>query len=156
MNSSRRWLFIFAIVISVLVIATVSLVLFTKGRNVALLPEDSPEGTVQRYLIAIQNNDYQKAFSFLSLEATSGKISSYNDWILTIGAPLSSGQSVWKATLGKIVQNGNNSNIEVTIDTFRTGGLFGDSQNSQTINFLLIKTDNSWFITSPTYLYWIY
>ena len=155
MNSSRRWLFIFAIVIGVLVIATISLVLFTKGNNVTLLAEDSPQGTVQRYLIAIQEKDYQKAFSYLSF-SPADKITTFNDWILSIGMPQTSNQSTWKATLGTITQNGDSANVEVIIDTLRSGGLFGDSQFSQQINFLLMKTNNAWFISSPTYIYWIY
>ena len=155
MNSSRRWLFIFTIVIGALVIAVVSLVLFTKGNKVTLLPEDSPQGTVQRYLIAIQETDYQKAFSYLSFDP-SQKITTYNDWVMMIGIPQPSSQSVWKATLGKVTLNGNNSTVEVTIDTARPGGLFGNSQTSQLIIFQLAKTANSWCITSPTYVSWIY
>ena len=154
MNSSRRWLFIFAIVIGVLVIATVSLVLLTKGNKVTLLPEDSPQGTVQRYLIAIQEKDYQRAFSYLSFSPTD-KITSFSDWLMMVG-PQSSSQSVWRATLGTVTENENNATVEINIDTLHSGGLFGDSQFSQQINFLLIKKGNSWFITSPTYIYWIY
>ena len=154
MNSSRRWLFIFAIVIGVLVIATVSLVLLTKGNKVTLLPEDSPQGTVQRYLMAIQEKDYQKAFGYLSFSPTD-KITSFSDWLMMVG-PQSSSQSVWRATLGTVTENENNATVEINIDTLRSGGLFGDSQFSQQINFLLIKKGNSWFITSPNYIYWIY
>ena len=154
MNSSRRWLFIFAIVIGVLVIATVSLVLLTKGNKVTLLPEDSPQGTVQRYLMAIQEKDYQKAFGYLSFSPTD-KITSFSDWLMMVG-PQSSSQSVWRATLGTVTENENNATVEINIDTLHSGGLFGDSQFSQQINFLLIKKGNSWFITSPNYIYWIY
>ena len=154
MNSSRRWLFISAIVIGLLVIATVTLVLLTKGNKVTLLPEDSPQGTVQRYLMAIQEKDYQKAFGYLSFSPTD-KITSFSDWLMMVG-PQSSSQSVWRATLGTVTENENNATVEINIDTLRSGGLFGDSQFSQQINFLLIKKGNSWFITSPNYIYWIY
>jgi hypothetical protein len=154
MNSSRRWLFIFAIVIGVLVIATVSLVLLTKGNKVTLLPEDSPQGTVQRYLMAIQEKDYQKAFGYLSFNPTD-KITTFSDWLMMVG-PQPSSQSVWKATLGKVTVNGNDAAVEVTIDTARPGGLFGDSEFSQQLTFFLTKTNNAWLITSPTYIYWIY
>ena len=155
MNSSRRWLFIFAIVIGVLVIATVSLVLFTKGNKVTLLPEDSPQGTVQRYLMAVQEKDYQKAFGYLLFSPTD-KITTYNDWIVMFGPSQVSSQSVWKATLGKVTLNGNNATVEVNIDTARAGGLFGNSQYSQLIIFQLAKIANVWLITSPTYVSWIY
>jgi hypothetical protein len=156
MNSSRRWLFIFAIVISILVIATISLVLLTKGNEVTLLPEDTPQGIVQRYLIAVQEKNYQEAYNYLSFDP-SEKTQTYDDWLrMVIGAPQISNQPVWKATLGKTTQNGDNATVEVIIDTFRPGGLFEDPLHSQQIIFQLSKIDGKWLITSPTYIYWIY
>ena len=155
MNSSRRWLFIFATVIGILVITTVSLVLFTKGSEVTLLPEDTPAGTVQRYLIAIQGKNYQKAYSYLSFEP-SQKIATYDDWLRMIDGPQMPDQSTWKASLGKTIQNDDSANVEVTIDTFRPGGPFEDPVHSQQILFLLSNKDSRWVITSPTYIYWIY
>ena len=154
MNSSRRWLVIFAVVIGVLVIATVCLVLLTKGHKVTLLPENTPQGTVQRYLIALQNGDYQQAYTYLHIEQ-SGKDLTYNDWLNSLPVYQST-QSAWKATLGKITQNADNATVEVTIDTFHSGGVLSGSQSSQPILFQLIKTGNSWFITSPPYIFWIY
>ena len=158
MNSSRRWLVIFAVVIGVLVIATVSLVLFTKGNNVTLLPEDTPQGVVQRYLIALQEKDYQLAYSYLLFDS-SVKIpyTSYSDWLSSVTAmPAISSQSVWKATLSQVTLNDDSASVEVTIDTFQPGGLFADTLRSQLIIFQLSKINGKWLITSPTYIYWIY
>jgi hypothetical protein len=155
-NSSRRWLIIFAIVISILVITTVSLVLLTKGNEITLLPENTPQGTVQRYLIAVQEENYQKAYDYLSLDP-SQKITTYNDWLrMVIGRPQISNQSTWKATLGKTTQNGDIATVEVTVDTIRPEGPFEDSLRSQQIVFQLSKIGGKWRITSPTYIYWIY
>ena len=156
MSSSRRWLIIFATVIGILVIATVSLVLLTKESEVVTLPEDSPQGVVQRYLIAIQENDYQNAYNYLSFDP-SQEIKSYDDWLrMMIGRPQISNQTAWKATLGEITQNGDSATVEVAIDTFRPGGSFVDPLYSQQIFFQLSKIDGKWLITSPTYIYWIY
>jgi hypothetical protein len=155
MDSSRRWLIIFAIVIGILVIATASLVLLTKGNEVALLPEDTPQGIVQRYLIAVQEKDFQKAYNYLSFNPLE-KIQTYDDWLrMVIVVPQISNQPAWKATLGKTAQNGDNAMVEVTIDT-GTGGPFGDLPRSQQIDFQLSKIDGKWLITSPTYINWIY
>lgn len=154
MNSSRRWLIIFAVVISALVVATVSIVLLTKGNEVTLLPENTPQGTVQRYLIAIQDGDYQQAYTYLHIEQY-GKDLTYNDWLNSMPVYQST-QSAWKATLGKVTQKGDNATVEVTIDTFYPVGAFSGSPSSQQITFQLIKIINSWFITSPTYVFWIY
>jgi hypothetical protein len=156
MNSSRRWMVVFALVIGILVVATVSLVLFNNGKKVTLLPEDAPQGIVQRYLIAVQNKDYQQAANYLSFGA-SGPFTTYDDWLRSVTVmPETSNQTTWKATLGEVTQNGDYATVEVIIDTFRAAGVFGGSQVSQPISFQLTKTGNSWFITSPSYIYWIY
>lgn len=151
MNSSRRWLIVFAIVISVLVIATVSLVLVTKDDEIALLPEDTPQGVVQRYLLAIKDKDYQTAYGYLSFEQT-GKLITYNEWIRWIYP--SDLSETWKATLGETTQYDDEATVEIIIDRFYQGGPFGNSQYSEQINFQLIKVKDSWFITSPVYLYY--
>jgi hypothetical protein len=156
MNSSRVWLIIFAIVVSILVIATVSLVLLTKGNEVTVLPDNTPQGIVQRYLVALQEKDYQKAYTYLSFDP-SEKIQTYNDWLrMVIGGPQISNQSAWKAALGKTTQNVDNATLEVIIDTFRPGGPFEDPVRSQSIIFQLSKINGKWLITSPTYIFWIY
>jgi hypothetical protein len=155
MNSSRRWLGIFTAVIGILAIVAVLLVLFTNGRKVTLLDENTPQGTVQRYLIELKDTKYAKAYAYL-LFSPSDKISTYNDWLTSNVSPYSYNQTTWKATLGKVTQDGNNATVDVMVDTFRPGGIFSNSQYSQQIVFILTKTGNSWFITSPTYLYWMF
>jgi hypothetical protein len=154
--TSHRWLIIFAVVISILVITTVSLVLFTKGNQVALLPYDTPQGIVQLYLIAIQEQDYREAYGYLSFDP-SQKITTYDDWLRMVGGiPAMPYQSAWKATLGRTTQEGDSASVEVTIDTFRPGGPFVEPVRSQLMIFQLVKIGGEWLITSPTYIYWIY
>ena len=155
MNSSRRWLIIFGIVIAVLVVVTTVLVLSTGGSKVALLPEDTPQGIVQRYLLAVQNKDFQQAYGYLSFDQ-SGQFTTYTEWIQMMPVPQASNQSAWRATLGNTALNGNNATVDVIIDVFHPGGLFGGSQFSQNMTYVLTKTADKWLITSPTYLYWIY
>jgi hypothetical protein len=155
MNSSRRWLIIFAVAIGILAISAVSLVLLTGGNEVVLLPVDSPQGTVQRYLIALQEKNYQKAFDYLSFEP-SQRIQTYDDWLRMTGEPYVSSTTEWKALLGKTIQDNDSASVEVAIDTFHPGGPFQDPVRSQQITFQLSKIDGEWLIISPTYVYWIY
>lgn len=155
MNSSRRWLIIFAIVIVALVIATVSLVLLTKENEVALLPEDTPQGVVQRYLIAVQERNYQEAFNYLSFDP-SEKIKSFDDWVRMTGEPRISDAPPWKATLGQITRNGDNATVQIIIETLRPGGPFENPVRSWQISFQLKRIDGQWIIISPTNIYWIY
>ncbi len=66
MKTSSRWLLIFGVTIGVLVIAAVVLVLTMPTPETRLLPEDTPEGIVQRYFLALEAEDYVTAYSYLS------------------------------------------------------------------------------------------
>ena len=61
---ARAWLIGVATFVAALVVAGVVVALVTTGED--LLPADSPEGTVQRYLIALQDHDYPLAYGYLS------------------------------------------------------------------------------------------
>jgi hypothetical protein len=129
--------------------------LLTKGDQITLLPDDTPQGAVQRYLIAIQEQDYREAYGYLSFDS-SQKDTTYDDWLPTVGSISRITQTTWKATLGETTQNDDSASVEVSIDKFRPEGPFADPVRNQLIIFRLAKIDGRWFITSPTYVYWIY
>lgn len=153
MNSSSKWLLIFTGIIGVLAVLAVVLVLFTQGKNVTLLPADTPQGTVQRYLIALENSDYQQAYTYLSPNMPDG--APYSQW-LTQNQNAPAGQTGWRATLGKVVQNGSYATVAVAIETSYPGGVMSSSQSDIPVTFDLTETGNSWLITSPSYIFWIY
>ena len=62
---SRIWLFGGMIVVAALVVGSVTIALIT-GRDVELLPVDSPEGVVQRYLLALKDEEYAEAYDYLT------------------------------------------------------------------------------------------
>ncbi len=157
MKSANRLLLGIGITIVALAAIAVALVLFTQN-NVVLLPQDTPEGTVQRFLIAIQDKDYPKAYNYLRITEKDLKVS-YDDWVrFDIPMMASTAQPAWKATLGKTTISGNNASVEVFVDTFRpnANGPFGSSTYTQLIMFQLTKADNSWLITTRPPLYWLY
>ena len=153
MNSSSKWLIIFAGIISALVLLAVVLVLFAQSKNVTLLAGDTPQGTVQRYLIALENEDYQQAYTYLSPNMP--EITPYSNWLMQ-NTNRPAGQTGWRATLGKTVQNGGYATVDVMIETSYPGGMMSSSQSNLPVSFDLTETGNSWLITSPTYIYWIY
>jgi hypothetical protein len=62
---SRVWLIGVAVFVAALVVAGIVVALVT-SRDAGLLPADTPEGAVQRYLLALQDHDYREAYSYLS------------------------------------------------------------------------------------------
>jgi len=142
----------FGVAIGVLVIVAVVLVLTIPGGGIPLLPEDTPEGTVQRYLLALEAEDYLKAYSYLS-PAPDEKIP-YEPWrepLVPFGE-----RPGWKATLGESVVRGDEATVKVKVDVFRPGGPFRNPVRTHDIAFFLKKEGASWRITSPVDVWWIF
>lgn len=158
MKSPNRILLWFGIAIVAVIIATVAIVLINRSKSVTLLPEDSPEGVVQRFLLAIQEKDYPKAYSYLDIVEKGVRLS-YDDWLksITIIMEYTYEQSVWRATLDTMDITGNTAIVVVNIDIIRSNNQPLDSSlYSQRVLYYLSKIDNNWFITSRPELYWLY
>jgi hypothetical protein len=150
--TSRRWLLAFGLAIGVLIIVTVALVLTTASPGAeTLLPEDTPEGTVQRFLLAVRDGDYLVAESYLSSEMDD-KIA-YDLRRSRVGFGEESG---WKATLGESVVRGDEATVDVVVDVFRPGGPFENPVRTSRVTFFLEREGTSWSITSPLNLWWLY
>lgn len=156
MRTSNRTLMGFGIGIGVLILTTIILVL-TLGKGTAnLLAENTPEGVVQRYLLAIQEEDYQAAYSYLiphDPKSIDNPTMTYDEWLMNVR---NNSNNTWKASLGAVKITGDSATVEVMIDVFRPGGPFANPVNTNNETFILKKTGPSWLITSPTYLYWLY
>ena len=157
--SSSRLLLAFGGAIGVLVIVAVVLVLTIAGaKDAPLLSEDTPEGTVQRYLLALKAEDYEQAYSYLSSTALTeySYYEFYDEW----SRPFSRRQESpgWKATLGKSSVIGDEATVDVVVDVFifRPSGLFENPVRTQYITFHLKKVDASWSIVDPVWLWFFY
>ena len=153
MKSSNRLLLWFGAVIGALIALSIILVAVTARQPEKTLPENTPEGTVQRYLLAITNGDYQKAFAYLS-QAPQARLN-YDDWVRQLGNNRPSSSS-WKASLGKTTVTGNQATVNIVVSVFTPSGPFSDPVRTNNVSFILQKSGDSWLITSPTYVYWIY
>jgi len=117
-----------------------------------LLPEDTPEGTVQRFLLAVRDGDYLAAESYLS-PTIDDKIAYDLRRDRLAGPDEGAG---WKATLGKSVVRDDEATVDVMVDVFRPRGPFENSVSTYRITFFLKKEGTSWRITSPVNLRWLY
>ena len=95
MKASSRFLLGFGIFILVIVATAVTIALVGGNEQVKLLPENSPEGTVQRFLMAVKDQDYTKAYGYLYLTSDQLKYNSYDTWIQSTQSSRNS--SSWKA-----------------------------------------------------------
>jgi hypothetical protein len=154
MKSSNRFLLGFGIAITILVVITITLVL-TNREMAPLLPENTPQGTVQRFLLAVQDHDFQKAYSYLDVQESGRKLT-YDDWIQSVSPRFQTSSPAWKATFGKTIITDNTATVEVLIDIFEPAGPFDNPVRTQIDNYQLKQENGKWFITSRPWLYWFY
>lgn len=132
-------------------LAVVALVIVALAREPVQLDPSTAEGTVQQYLQAISDEDYDKAFEVLDPDGFDGCSTSH----LARSAP----NDAFTATLGFSEDakrfppiddgdpppSGELVSVEVTL-RFGNGGVFGGSWD-QYETFFLISKDGSWWIT---------
>jgi hypothetical protein len=85
-----------------------------------MLSENSPEGTVQRYLMAIDDGDYLDAFGYLS-PLPEEKLT-YENWQTSFNYP--SERPAYRVTLENSNTSGDDATLEVVVEVFRNGSLF--------------------------------
>jgi|WetSurMetagenome_2_1015567.scaffolds.fasta_scaffold917275_1 hypothetical protein len=154
MKNSSRFLLGFGIFIVVVVAVAVIIALVGGNEQVKLLPEDSPEGTVQQFLMAVKAQDYPKAYGYLHPQSDQLKENSYDNWIRSAQSYRDS--STWKASIVKSTVRENDATVEVKVDVFRPEGPLANPVNTNRITFLLQKENAKWMINSPVDMYWLY
>jgi hypothetical protein len=154
MKNSSRFLLGFGIFIILVVAVAVTIVLVSGNQQVKLLPEDSPEGTVQRFLMAVKDQDFTKAYGYLYPQSDQLKGNPYDNWVRSAQSYRDS--STWKASIVKSTVRENDATVEVAVDVFRAEGPLSNPVNTNRITFLLQKDNGKWMINSPVDLYWLY
>ncbi|UCD08481.1 MAG: hypothetical protein JSU79_08990 [Dehalococcoidales bacterium] len=153
MKSSNKWLLGFGTALGVLVILAVVLVLTMPGSDeVELLPEDTPGGVVQRYIYAINDGNFEEAYSYLSPSALEDDLrnGTYEDW---------SGMymyrewaDAWRAIIDEPEILGEKATVNVRIEVFKPDGVFRDPVDTRYYYFTLENQEGAWKITSPLYI----
>jgi hypothetical protein len=136
--------------IGVLVLAAL-VVFFIRRDSQTYVPDDTPEGVVHNYVVAVLNKDYEKAYTYL---ADLDKKPTYEQFHKSfVTGTLNPGNSA--VDVGKSEINGDNATVEVAMiynpsDPFSTG--YRDVQNA-----ILVNQNGNWKISSmPTYYLWDY
>ena len=158
MKSSQRLLIGFAAGIIALVVITIILV-FTLGQSKSpVLAENTPQGTVQRYLQAVQNKDFATAYGYLAPPLTPPDITKGppQTFDFYVNSAQGSSRNTWRASLGKISSSGDTASVEISVEVFAPNGPFGNAIHTNNITFFLKKSGAGWLITAPLDLYWLY
>lgn len=143
--------FLTGILIGIGVLVVVALAVFLLRQDATYMADDTPEGVVHNYVLAVLNKDYEKAYGYLAdLE--------YKPTYEEFRRPFLNGyvnpQNA-AVDVGESEVSGEEASVEVaqiynSSDPFSTG--YRDVQRA-----ILVKQDGGWKISSlPAYNFWDY
>lgn len=140
--------FLTGILIGIAVLVVIALAVFFSRRGTqTYIPEETPEGVVHNYVLAVLNKDYQKAYGYLADLENKPTYEQFRDAFLKgIVNPNSSAIDVGKSEI-----NGDTASVEVAMiynqsDPFSTG--YRDVQRA-----ILVKQSDGWKLSSMPYFY---
>ncbi len=146
---SNRWLIIIGSIVAILIVVSVIVAISTQN-NLPVLSEDTPEGTVQRYLQALEKDDLTLAYRYLSASARERK--TFQEFSRELSFR-SREEQQRQVTLDKSRIFNDTAEVQVTINEFRPSGplTFQPSENSFQSYFSLQKQDGKWFISDASW-----
>lgn len=110
--------------------------------------EDTPEGVAHNYLLALQNEDYQRAYSYLSPKLR-GYPSSYIDFKRNVEQKrwlFRNGSSVSLAILSSELMGDSQADVDVRETRFYSGDFFNSSQSTREFEIYLALENDQWKI----------
>ena len=126
-------------------------VFFTRKDTQTYVSDDTPEGVVHNYVVAVLNKDYEKAYGYLAdLENKPTYDEFHNSFLTGMVNPDSSGVDVGQSDI-----TGDDATVDVTLvynptDPFSTG--YRDTQRA-----ILVMQSGAWKISSmPQYNFFDY
>ena len=144
--------FLTGILVGIGLLVVVALaVFFTRKDSQTYIPDDTPEGVVHNYVLAVLNKDYEKAYGYLAELDHKPTYEKFRQAFLQGQVnPADSAVDIGKA---EVVND--EAYVEVALvhtpsDPFSTG--YRDEQRAS-----LVKQGGAWKISSmPTYYFWEY
>jgi hypothetical protein len=143
--------FLIGILIGIVVLVVLSLVLFfARKDSEQYVADDTPEGVVHNYVVALHKADYEKAYGYLSEKENKPSYDAFRKaFVLKMVSPETIGLEIGKADV-------NGENASVALNTiYNSGDLFsGGQRNPDTA--LLIKQNGEWKLESMPFNLWAY
>lgn len=143
--------FLVGILAGIGILAVISLALFfSRQKQVAYQPENTPQAVVNNYALALQKNDYQRAYGYLAeRERKPG-------YALFRAAFENQSQNLSESSLevGDADVGADQATVAVTI--VQSGGGLFEPLTRRSDSAVLVRQGGAWKITGMPYPYWSY
>ncbi len=146
-KSSTLWLGGVGVVILLLVAASISLALLNPEGGVTEYPADAPEGVVQRYLKALEDQDYPRAHSYLASGVQSK--CSVEDVRMSARWLAESRSSRRIELVGKETLSSGTVQVRVRVVEVNVNPPFGVDESSHDEWYPLVREGGPWRLESP-------
>ncbi len=153
---SSRWLAGAALVILTILVVSVVVAMLNRSRETTLLPEGTPEGTVQRYLLAIEEDGSRKAYEYLSPTLQEKcEFQHFRDSARRLDRRIGGTAEDLRVTLEGTQAINGRVEVQVRITQFRVSAPFDVNEYSHTQHFVLERLDGTWrFVEPPWPMTW--
>jgi hypothetical protein len=149
--------FLIAIVAGAVLLVLAAFVVVLRQPIPAYLPENTPEGVMNNYLLAIQKDNYTRAYGYLS-----PSLAGYPSTVAAFASDV--GQYSWQ--FGQDGDNtsfeisdselfGNDAVVTIQVTHFYRGGLFDNGSSVESTQFTLNRAGESWQIVDGGYYFWV-
>jgi hypothetical protein len=143
-----RFLLAILIAIGVLVVVAIGL-FYTRGGTGDYGLEDSPEGVLHNYILALEKGDYQRAYGYLHDAPGKPEFNQFRGAFLN--GELST--SLAAVQIGETRKSGDDVILALVV-IHGGSGPFGDSQRESTHALLVQGEAGEWKIANLSYPYW--
>lgn len=144
--------FLLSILIAVGVLVIVSLALFFIRKNAqAYGLEDTPQGIVRNYLLAVEAGDYEKAYGYMQDAPGKPALEQFRQTFVTGAADITE----IAVQVGAAEETEGEAAVDLVL-MYRNNGPLGDIFREATHALLVREGAGSWKIASLPYPYWGY
>lgn len=153
--------FLIGIIIAVVVLLAVVFGVILSRPAVEYQSEDTPAGVAHNYLLALQDEDYERAYGYLSRE-----LSGYPESTIQFKRDVDryswrfrSSSSVSLSVESSDFLRDDHAHVDVRETRFYSGDLFSSSQSTSNFVIELVLIDNEWKIIDADYYFsycWTY
>ena len=143
--------FLIGILIGIAVLVIVALAVFLSRKdNLVYVADDTPEGVVQNYVVALHKRDFEKAYGYLAELANKPTTEQFHQSFLNHNVdPANAGLEVGKAEI-----SGNSASVSLGIIYSPSDPFANESRNADYAQ--LVRQDGAWKIKQMPSNFWAY
>ena len=142
--------------LAVLIAVSVLIIVLAAGRaaSVQTYPADTPEGTIQRYVQALEDQDYETAYSYFSSEVQSELTEREFTDHTAVFAPFPGfAPTERRISVDRVEERDDRTAVHVAIEEYFDAGFgfFGPGEYAYQRAIRLTREDEAWKIDQPLY-----